>query len=49
MYLDIAFKKENGADSVVDIVAATVGQGFPPVQNPSSLTWPPEQYPAPRR
>jgi hypothetical protein len=34
--LDVAFKKEIGVGSVVDVVAATVGQEFPPVQSPSS-------------
>jgi hypothetical protein len=34
--LDVAFKKEVGARSVVDIVAATDDQGFPPVNSPTS-------------
>jgi hypothetical protein len=34
--LDVSFNKEIGAGSVIDVVTATVGQEFPPVQSPSS-------------
>jgi hypothetical protein len=29
--LNVTFNKENGAGGIVDVVAATVGQGLPPV------------------
>ena len=31
IYLDVALKKENDAVSIVDVVAATDGQGVTPV------------------
>jgi hypothetical protein len=32
--LDATFKKKNSAGSIINVVAATIGQGFPPVQSP---------------
>jgi hypothetical protein len=45
--LDVSFKKENITDSIVDIMAATIGQGFSLVESPTSgYTYqPPEQDP----
>jgi hypothetical protein len=37
MDLDVTFKKENDAYRIVNIVAADVGQGFPPVKSPTSV------------
>jgi hypothetical protein len=39
---DVTFKKENGSCCVVDVVTATAGQGFPPVESPIS-SHPPEE------
>jgi hypothetical protein len=40
IYLDVTFKKEADTHSVVDVVAATDGQGFPLI-NPHLLPFPP--------